>query len=261
MSSVERGELELLLKVQQSAFRESVDVLVSSFKQQIERLELLVKENSDTISDLRAENNSKQRIIESLQSRLDDLEVTVEGCRFDADPIYDKLSDLEDRSRRNNLRFDGIQEKDLGENSEQSEALVRKILTDNLKISEKIEIERAHRVGPRNSKSLRSRTVVVRFLKSKDRDLVLRNSNKLKGSNIFINEDLSDSSIKKRKDLLPKLHEARRNGKVAFFRHTKLIIRESGSISTAPVENTTDGESRPELLASGVTLRKSKSNK
>ena len=72
----------------------------------------------------------------------------------------------------------------------------------------------------------RPRAIVAKFLKFGDRDLVLRSAPKLKGSNIFVNEDLCEASLEKRKIQLPALQEARRNGKIAYFRHTKLIVKD-----------------------------------
>ncbi|KAK3859672.1 hypothetical protein Pcinc_034240 [Petrolisthes cinctipes] len=54
----------------------------------------------------------------------------------------------------------------------------------------------------------------------------MRNVGKLKGSRIFVNEDLCPASHNIRKAQFPALKEARSQGKIAYFRHTKLIIRE-----------------------------------
>ena len=62
------------------------------------------------------------------------------------DPAYvhNKLVDLEDCSRRNNLRIDGIKEK-VGESWEDCEAEVEKLFREKLDIEDRIIIERAHR--------------------------------------------------------------------------------------------------------------------
>ena len=51
---------------------------------------------------------------------------------------------LEDHSRRNNLRINGIKEK-VGESWEDCEAEVEKLFREKLDIEDKIIIERAHR--------------------------------------------------------------------------------------------------------------------
>ena len=67
---------------------------------------------------------------------------------------------------------------------------------------------------------------MVKFNQFKDRDYVLRNGKNLKGCNIYANDDVSEKVREKRKALLPKLKEARANGKIAHFVHDNLVIKD-----------------------------------
>ena len=58
--------------------------------------------------------------------------------------MHNKLVDLEDHSRRNNPKMDGIKEK-VGQSWEDCEAEVEKLFREKLDIEDKIIIERAHR--------------------------------------------------------------------------------------------------------------------
>ena len=87
--------------------------------------------------------------------------------------LEEKISELEDRSRRNNLRFSGFTEKAEGaETWEESENLIREFIERNLEIESKdITIERANRTGSRiNGKK---RAIIVKFLNYKDKDAAL----------------------------------------------------------------------------------------
>ena len=64
--------------------------------------------------------------------------------QLDLEYVHIKLVDLEDHSRRNNLRIDGIKEK-VGESWEDCEAEVEKHFREKLDIEDKSIIERAHR--------------------------------------------------------------------------------------------------------------------
>ena len=87
---------------------------------------------------------------------------------------------MEDRFRRNNLRFDGVSESP-SENWEQSVEIIKNLIRNKLEITDKIEIERAHRVGvKRPGINPRPRPLVVKFLRFVDRDRILRSSGKLK---------------------------------------------------------------------------------
>lgn len=71
----------------------------------------------------------------------------------------------------------------------------------------------------------RPRTVIARFSRFEDRQQTLRNSSKLKNTNICVNEDLCESSLQARKEQLLELRKARAEGKVAYFSHTRLIVK------------------------------------
>ena len=63
---------------------------------------------------------------------------------------------LEDRSRRNNLKIDGIKEMDK-ETWDDCEDRIKEVLKSNLKL-DGIEIERAHRLGRKDLNKQRPRT-------------------------------------------------------------------------------------------------------
>ena len=75
----------------------------------------------------------------------------------------------------------------------------------------------------------RSHPIIAHFSRFGDREAVTRNVTKLRGTRIFINEDLCPASQSIRKAQLPQLKQARSEGKVAYFRHTRLIVKERPS--------------------------------
>ena len=139
--------------------------------------------------------------------------------------LNDQVSRLEDHSRKRNIRIEGIEESQQ-ENWQQTLKKVDKLLKEKMELKE-IEVEYAHRVNKAdNSNHSRPRTIVARLKHDTDKNVAMKNSWKLKGSRIFINEDLSDQTLKKRQEKLPDLKAARENGKVAYFIKDKLIIKE-----------------------------------
>ena len=70
------------------------------------------------------------------------------------------------------------------------------------------------------------RSVVVKFNKYKDREVVLRNAKKLKGTSVFVNEDVSERVLSRRKEQMSQLKDARGQGKIAYFVLDKLVIKE-----------------------------------
>ena len=110
-----------------------------------------------------------------------------------------------------------------------TEAAVRKTLVTSLKLSERhandIRIERAHRTGGDNH-SDRPKTVVVKFESYKDRDTVMRAARKEKPRGVFVNEDLSQRVMARRRELMPRLREARQQGKIAYLSYDRLVVRD-----------------------------------
>ena len=115
-----------------------------------------------------------------------------------------KLEDMENRNRQNNLRFVGIPEgRESGDMMEFMQKLLTSILDWN-KTAQPPEIDQAHRAPiPRPSSGERPRSILVRFLRSVDRELILRSArNKSglvwKGNCIMIFPDFSRATQLKR---------------------------------------------------------------
>ena len=104
--------------------------------------------------------------------------------------------EMEDRSPRDNLRIDGL--KKVGnETWEQTEQILKSMIQEKLEI-EDVNIERAHRVG--NTNSTLPRTITAKFSGFKGKQIVLSAAKKLKGQNIYINEDFSKETMDIRKE-------------------------------------------------------------
>ncbi len=135
--------------------------------------------------------------------------------------ITDKMEYLEGQTRRNNLVLDGVTESP-GETWTETEEKVQKILMEKLQL-QKVEVERTHRAG-KPSGGDRPRPIVIKLLRYKDREAILQRAKSLKGTNIYINEDFTDSVRRKRKDLMPEFRAARARGDIAYLRHDKLVV-------------------------------------
>ena len=227
---VSRQELESLLKIQRESYNDTVNHLVVNFNSQIEALKLELNAVKTELQSTKEEVSSKGNLIAVLSSKVEELELSVESSKTDPVQIFDRLDSLEDHSRRNNLRFEGVPETPR-ENWEHTTVQIQE-LAKKIGIDHDLKIDRAHRVG-NPSASNRPRTIIARFHYYSDRDLFLRNAHKLKGTRIFVNEDLCQTSLNRRKEQLPLLQQARREGKIAYFSHTKLIVKDRAQSASA----------------------------
>lgn len=102
-------------------------------------------------------------------------------------------------------------------------------------IAEHSQIESAFRVGrPGGTKP---RGIIATFGTYLNRQAALRNSNKLRGTGIYVSEDLCAASQEEKIRQMPRYKQAREEGKVAFFRGSKLFIKDrikSSAATTAP---------------------------
>lgn len=81
----------------------------------------------------------------------------------------------------------------------------------------------------------------------------MRNPRKFKGTGIYFNEDLCPASQTKIKSQPPLMKQARSEGKIAYFKYTRLIIKERTVRS--PASGTSPGDSAgPTLVAGGGGL-------
>lgn len=121
-----------------------------------------------------------------------------------------------------NLIIVGISD-DKEESWSELEHKVQYMFTSKLGLEGKIEMERVQRMGQHQERG-RPRKIMVNLLRLKDKQRILSSAKKLKGTNIFINEDFSGAVLQRRKELWPKVKAARERGDNAILRYDKLVI-------------------------------------
>lgn len=158
--------------------------------------------------------------ITKLKSVNSDMNTTNRLLSRQIDNLCSKVDYLENQSRRNNLVLYGCPE-DEHENWYISEKIVIDTLSQYLAVDlADWEIERAHRVGTRPGK----RPIVFKLLNFKTKTAILKNSRRLRGTNMAISEDFSDAVKRSREYLKQHLISAKGDGCHAFLRFDKLII-------------------------------------
>ena len=195
----------MFLKILQKSRKKNINIISGNFEITRKEIKDVKAEVSDLKDSLEFTDNVKETKVEKLEAELDNLEDKVQDIwDYQVDPDYNqhKLIQLEDRSWQNNIRIDGIEEEE-GETWEMSEAKTTKVFKEKLGIENEIIIEWAHRTK-RNYKDedkKRSRTIVLKLANFKDKNIILKNVNKLKGSDVYTNKDFSRETTELRKKL------------------------------------------------------------
>ena len=173
-----------------------------------------------SLGEIRRATSSMEEKLSTIVARLSDVEGRL-GFLEDAETerkanplatgseleaLRDRIDGMEDRSRRNNLRFVGFPE---GCEAGDTIALLEKSLPEILDITTSSRgwfVERAHRLGPRTAatrSNVNGRTLIAKFMRSGDRDSILRASQekgeiRWEGKRVMIFPDFSRGTVTKR---------------------------------------------------------------
>ena len=161
-----------------------------------ESLEFTQKGTKGKFNKLNEKITTTEKNLFSLKKDMEVIQTTKSSW---AREIKNKLVDLEDRSRRNNLKFNGIKE---GKNKtwEECEQKTNFFLEEILDMdTSDIWIERSHQLDEK--KTGQERQIVAQFNSYKNIDIdILRNCKKLKGTNFSVFEDISKETASIRKE-------------------------------------------------------------
>ena len=139
-------------------------ITMEEIKKSQDEIKNLGKEICDLRSSLEFTDNVLEEKVKKLEEQCENMETELQefyNNQIDPEYVYNKLVDLEDRSRRCNLRIDGVTEKK-GETWEQCEEEIQNVFKEKLGL-ENINIERAHRSKGKTS-SNKPRTIVCKLL-------------------------------------------------------------------------------------------------
>lgn len=138
------------------------------------------------VKDAFTSGDAKELIQEVVQSATTALKLRIDHLESQLQDYRALINDNEQYSRKYNLRIAGIKES-------RDEDCIQKVVDlckSNLNLDlNKDHIDRAHRVGA--MKDGKERQIIIKFTKYHAKSEVLRNRKLLKGSNIYINDDLT----------------------------------------------------------------------
>ena len=168
------------------------------------------------------------------------LEIHAETCdkeiahlNKELERAFDKIDDLENRSRRNNAIFFGIPEGVEGNPSNCMDFIGDTMLKfiDPEGNLPKIDIQRAHRTptGPPRAGQSKPRPIHVLFGQFQHKEMVRKaaiatfKTNKFRNNKLFIADDLSKRVQDKRKQNLPDFKKLQAAGKRPFFSYPAVL--------------------------------------
>lgn len=198
----------------------------------IEQLSELMRELRGDISRDSKDSLEKieARITKNINNHIDEKFTIVQG---EIDSIKKISSDhskrileLEKHIRCRNIIFFAVEE---GEKSyEELENKIMQIINNELAIEcNRRELEMVRRMGRMTEGKIRP--IVTTFTTYGKKIAILKNKHHLKEKTIYVKEDFPHEILETRKKLQVQLQKERIEGKVAFLRYDKLIVKEPGN--------------------------------
>ena len=203
-------------------------------------IELMVEGVKKDVDILKGENRELKNSLQYSQTEIDELKATVRSQNEEIRKLQqnavknkelgERIRVIDDFTRKKNLRIEGIPESD-GENHEQTQKKVEQLIAERMNIETRLET--ATRIGKKDNTG-RPRPIVAKFTQYNVRQKCLRTVSKLKGTNIYINEDVSKLTMDRRTPLMGELREKRRQGYIAYFVSDRLVVRKRSVNSSVP---------------------------
>ena len=167
---------------------------------------------------VRKEIDEMKKAIHELTSKCDQMKEADTSVANNSIRSQQRILEMHERElRRNNLVIVGAEE---DTPKEITAEVVKKVLSN--KLNTEIPIVEARRIGKANAR--RPRPILVRLPDYNAKVSVLKKRSQMKGTNIFINDDLTPLQKKNLAVLLDRMRKARNDGKSAFITRGCLIV-------------------------------------
>ena len=229
-------------------------------------VEMLVKQCTDQVKDLRSEVVDLKRSLEFSQSQVDKLKIEVGQLKNTVLEISEanlpsRTMKLEDDSRKKNIRINGLPEV-ASETSEQTLVKVQEVIKSKLGLDHK-QVISAYRTGKLDPSSSKPRMVLARFSTMDNRTTCLKNSTKLKGTKIFINEDVSPATQAIRNSKWDELRAKREQGYIAYFSGVNIVTKTRRVQQSKPANSASTNTASNSIpsAATGANLENSREKK
>ncbi|KAG1931133.1 hypothetical protein F2P79_021804, partial [Pimephales promelas] len=202
-----------------------VDTLSTLINARSDAIEKMVGENTMKIEGLKMTIDFACREIKDVKKRVESMEKCVKKEEEEVVHLKVRVTELENYSRRWNLKLFGIPESIVDVKIESIQICQAILPQDQNKVAEAIDI--VHRLGKRQPGVSKPRGVILRFLSRTYRDAVwaaAKNNSFLREKGLRFAEDLPQAVKEIRAKLWPAIQKARSEGKSAYFVGARAFI-------------------------------------
>ena len=213
------ANLEILKKHFEKILDHKLLLATTKIQGEVDALHRVIKDKDEVISKLSVELGELKKSYDflteettTLNGRININEKKLDTAAKKNEFLHNKTSDLEDRSRRNNVVFYNIPEASPESNTtEDCESKIQCLLRSRDFFEEGyiVEMDRAHRLGRKRENEQRPRPIIVRFTFYKDKEKVLQQGKLFRGCDVSASGDFSKSTLDIHKQLVTHAKAAR----------------------------------------------------
>ena len=228
----------------------SVNTELKSMKAKVNGVEECVTFINNQYEDQKKNINEIKKSVSSMSDENEAFLKELNAVRTEFEHLNERHLDLQMRSMRDNLIFEGIKEMQ----NENTEEALREFMKTEMNITDEPQFHRVHRMGKKIQG--KHRPIVAKFVLYKERERIRKAApSTLSGKPFGINEQFPKEINDRRKVLYPQYKQAKRMGKKAVMIADKLFVDGMQIFPTTnqnmPTENqpyrtsTTDSRARP----------------
>ena len=183
-----------------------INITVGSHSQKLANVNFTLEEMDDRMRGLEIENDLMKKELQKMKAKEGQMEEQLFELHQKVNITFKKTNDIEQYSRRENLRIYGVAEISLDaegnkieETNERCTKKILRILNGQLKLPRVVnetDLAAVHRIGKFDAKNPNSRSIILRFVSRKVRDMVFDAKSCLKGTRWLITEDLTPFQYK-----------------------------------------------------------------
>ena len=249
--------LKEMLDLQQKSFKATIEVLVDRLKSEIKEIRKEQEELKLSVKFCSGKYEDSKKSLEKVDTEITSVYAQIKSINKELNEGFEDLEwkneYLQNQSRRNDIKITGVPEGEEEKTWDDTEAIVKNLISDKLGIEEEVEIERAHRVGkkqrnfpPRRHDGSASqehrapRPIIAKIQSWKTKEHILRVARKKKPRGVVFMGDFSKRTLEGRRSKILDMIEARRNGKTAFMVMDQLVIFDKPRVTNKSLNDTDD---------------------
>ena len=224
-----------LMHVQERAILASINMMFGSVKSDIDLLRKDINQLQNSLEFTQKDVSELQGKANCIEEKVSKTQQALKQQDIDIEAINNEVEYLENQSRCNNIKIVGIMEEPNELSWDDTEAVVRNCVKDKLGMEDELLIERAHRVGKKrddvgstrpDGSKVKPRAIVVKLQSWKQKEKVLKQARLKRPKGVEFYPDYATRTLERRRQQIPTMLEARRQGKLAFFVMDKLVVKE-----------------------------------